>query len=267
MPRNALSASMQSPRIYLSRPLQPGTTVELDARAARHVVQVLRLRAGDAVTLFDGEGGQWQARLTRVARAGVLAEIGDFQDIEVESPLSIVLAQGISRGERMDYTIRKAVELGVTAIVPLVTERTQVKLTGDRLDRRMNHWLGIIIAACEQCGRNRLPALLPMRSLGAWLKETRPGGHRLMLDPRGDTDVAGLGPPVDRFCLLIGPEGGFSESERQAAGRAGYAGLRLGPRVLRTETAALAAIAALQATCGDFRQPDSSNRPPGSPGP
>ncbi len=244
---------MRTTRIYLPVPLREGATVELDERARRHAVTVLRLRAGDELTLFNGEGGEWRARLEEVSKRSVRARIGQALAPagDTESPLRITLLQGISRGERMDFTIQKAVELGVSRIAPVVTERTQVRLSGERLERRLHHWRGVLIHACEQCGRDRLPLLETPRPLAEALAESDEPG--LLLDPRGDRAITDLPQRMTRVRLLIGPEGGLSDRERSMAREASFEGLRLGPRILRTETAALAAIAALQACLGDFR--------------
>ena len=243
---------MRRTRIYLPVPLREGATVELDERARRHVVTVLRLRTGDELLLFNGKGGEWRARLEQVSRQSVTAKVEEaLPTHDTESPLRITLLQGISRGERMDFTIQKAVELGVSRIVPVVTERTQVKLSGERLERRLRHWRGVLIHACEQCGRDRLPVLEAPRPLAEALAESDEPG--LLLDPRGDRRITDLPEGMAGLRLLIGPEGGLSDRERSMAYEAGFEGLRLGPRILRTETAALAAIAALQSRFGDLR--------------
>lgn len=243
---------MPAPRIYLPASLAPDGEVELDARAAGHAVRVLRLRAGDDVVLFNGDGNDYAAKLIDVRRERVLCRIDTVRVRATESPLTIELAQGISRGERMDYTIQKAVELGVQRIVPLATERSQVKLSGEREEKRLSHWRGIILHACEQSGRSRIPELLPVQKLDQWLAARTHGGHALLLDPEGDVSVSGLAGPVEAVSLLVGPEGGLSMAERALAAGAGFLRLQLGPRVLRTETAAVAALAALQGIWGDL---------------
>lgn len=241
---------MRIPRIFHPEPLVAHSPVTLDDNAARHVARVLRLGIGAELALFDGNGGEYPATIAELDKRRVIVELGDQRNIEVESPLTITLAQGISRGERMDYTIQKAVELGVSRIVPLSTERSVVNLKGDRLEKKHAHWHGVIISACEQCGRNTLPELLQQQSLDEWLAR-RPHGSGLLLDHRAEASLGSL-QIGQQITLLIGPEGGLSEQEQQRASDAGYQGIRLGPRVLRTETAALTALAALQSHWGDL---------------
>lgn len=241
---------MRIPRIFHPRPLSPHSRIALDESAARHVAKVLRLGNGATLRLFDGQGGEYPALIEEIGKREVIVALGEHAPIEVESPLMVTLAQGISKGERMDFTVQKAVELGVQRIVPLDTERSVVNLKGERRERKLEHWRGVIISACEQCGRNTLPELLPMQSLASWL-ETPQAGLPLLLDHRADSRIATLDKP-QALTLLIGPEGGLSEKEREQAYAAGYTGLRLGPRVLRTETAALTALAAMQSHWGDL---------------
>lgn len=241
---------MRIPRIYQAQRLVENSRITLEEGAARHVARVLRLGQGAPLRLFDGRGGEFAATIVESSKREVNVTVGEYSGAEVESPLGMTLAQGISKGERMDFTIQKAVELGVQRIVPLQTERSVVNLKGERRDKKLEHWRGVIISACEQCGRNTLPELLPMQSLCAWL-ETPLRGSGLLLDHRADSTIGSLSRP-DALTLLIGPEGGLSEGERHAARAAGYTGLRLGPRVLRTETAALAALSALQSRWGDL---------------
>lgn len=242
---------MRIPRIFHSQVLVPNTSIVLDGNAGRHVAKVLRLGNGAPLRLFDGQGGEFNALIKEIGKREVIVTVGEHRAIEVESPLKVTLAQGISKGERMDFTIQKAVELGVQRIVPLDTERSVVNLKGERRDKKLDHWHGVIISACEQCGRNTLPELLPMQSLNSWLAIPQ-AGTGLLLDHRAHGTVTTLEKPT-AFTLLIGPEGGLSETERTKAYEAGYTGLCLGPRVLRTETAALTALAALQSQWGDLR--------------
>lgn len=244
---------MPTPRIYLPTNLQVGAEATLDARALGHVVRVLRLCVGDTVVLFNGDGNDFTAELIEVRKDHALCRVHATHSCMTESPLSIELAQGISRGERMDYTIQKAVEMGVQRIIPLSTERSQVKLSGEREEKRLQHWQGIILHACEQSGRSRIPELLPVQRLDQWLNKRTPVTHALFLDPEGSVSVGSLCAPVDSLSLLVGPEGGLSSHERELAKLAGYLRLRLGPRVLRTETAALTALAAIQSIWGDLR--------------
>lgn len=214
---------------------------------------MLRLRAGEELILFNGEGGEWRARLRVSHRDRCEVEPLEYVDAERESPLQITLLQGISRGERMDFTLQKATELGVHRIVPVFCERTQVKLSGERLDRRMAHWQGVVVHAAEQSGRTRLPVLEKARPFAAALSSAGEA-LSLLLDPGEATTPDRLAPPEHgRIVLLAGPEGGFSERERRQARASGFRGLRLGPRILRSETAALAALAAFQALWGDWR--------------
>ena len=244
---------MPTPRIYLPATLTPGTEAELDTRAAGHAVRVLRLRIGDALVLFNGDGNDYAAELVEARKDEARVRVLSARARPGESPLSIELGQGISRGERMDYTIQKAVELGVQCIAPLDTERSQVKLSGEREEKRLQHWGGIILHACEQSGRSRIPELQPVQRLERWLAAQADATHRLFLDPEGDVCVKDLTGPVAAVSLLVGPEGGLSPAERELAVAHGFLRLRLGPRILRTETAALTALAALQGIWGDLR--------------
>ena len=207
---------------------------------------MLRLRPGDAFVAFDGSGVDWPATLLDGARART--GVGVRHDNE--SPLMVTLVQGISRGERMDWTLQKAVELGVSHVVPVVAERTTVRLEGAREDKRVAHWRGVMIAACEQSGRSVVPGLAPVTSLAAWLE--RLAGPALVLDPEATTGLAAYAGHAPAFTVLVGPEGGFSAAELGAARAAGCSAVRVGPRVLRTETAGIAALAALQALFGDL---------------
>lgn len=241
---------MRIPRIFHPETLAPTTQYTLDANAARHVAKVLRLVPGAALRLFDGNGGEYSATISDIEKREVIVTTGAYQSIDVESPLLVTLAQGISKGERMDFTLQKAVELGVQRIAPLETEHSVVNLKGERRERKLEHWRGVIISACEQCGRNTLPELLPVQSIDKWLGTTQQG-LLLLLDHRATNSIRNLSKTAE-ITLLIGPEGGLSENERNKAYQSGYSGLRLGPRVLRTETAALTALAALQSHWGDL---------------
>lgn len=245
---------MRIPRIHTPGPLAAGVPVALNEGAANHVVRVLRLTPGAPLVLFDGCGGQWRARLDTVGKRTAIALPEVHEPADTESPLAVVLAQGIARGERMDYALQKAVELGVQAIQPVYTLRSGVQLDAERLDKRLAHWRGVIVAACEQCGRNRIPALAaPVRFddyLGA--THTPAAGLRLALDPLAACGLRELAPPAGPVTLLVGPEGGLADAELAAAAAVGWTGIRLGPRVLRTETAGVAALAALAALWGDL---------------
>ncbi len=242
---------MSSPRFYLDQPLAPGARFSLPPGPARHAARALRLAAGDAITLFNGRGGEYAARIERIHKDEVAVSIGGFADVERESPLRVMLAQGISSGERMDYTLQKAVELGVAAIQPIAAKRSVVKLAGERADKRIAHWQGVVASACEQCGRNQVPTVAPPLTLAHWLGQH--GAQRLLfLSPLAEARLADLPAPSDVDCLVAGPEGGFEADEIAALNAAGALAVRLGPRVLRTETAALAALAAMQTLWGDF---------------
>lgn len=242
---------MSAPRFYLDQPLAAGARFSLPPGPARHAARALRLAAGDTVTLFNGTGGEYDARIERIQKDEVAVSIAGFRDIERESRLQVVLAQGISSGERMDYTLQKAVELGVAAIQPLATKRSVVKLAGERSERRVAHWQGVVASACEQSGRNRLPPVAQPMSLANWLGARAPG-RLLFLSPLAEVRLAELPPPDGADTLVAGPEGGFEADELAALAAARAVPVRLGPRVLRTETAALAALAAMQTLWGDF---------------
>jgi len=246
------ACSLSVPRIYLPVPLQSGTEVMLDARAAQYVVRVLRLKAGAQLILFNGEGGEYAATLQPVSGATAKAAVGDFIARDAESPLTVTLAQAISRGERMDYAIQKAVELGVSHIQPLVTEFCVVKIHQERVDKRLAHWQGIIISACEQCGRTRVPAISAPAPFARWLADCT-SSVKLVLDPYATQGLSQLPQPAGDITLLIGPEGGLSDAELAQAQHVGFIPVRLGARMLRTETAPVAALAAVQTLWGDLR--------------
>lgn len=246
---------MRIPRVYYPGALSPGTTVALNDRAAGHLLRVLRLPAGAPVTLFNGRGGEYRAELQPSGKRACSARIISHDPAEIESPLRITLGQSVARGARMDYLLQKAVELGVTAIVPLISENSTVRLTPERQAVRFEHWKGVCASACEQCGRNRLPDLVPPRPLAAWLsRDDEPSRHalKIVLDPAGEQRLARLPRPGDEVILLSGPEGGFTPAEIAASVQNGFVRLRLGPRILRAETAPLAAITAMQTLWGDF---------------
>jgi 16S rRNA (uracil1498-N3)-methyltransferase len=221
---------------------------------ARHVARVLRMKAGAPLTLFNGDGAEYAAVITHAAKGTVSVRIGEAGAVARESPLQVILAQGVSRGERMDYTVQKAVELGVARIEPVTTSRGVVRLDAARARQRADHWQAVAVSACEQCGRNRVPDVAPVERLRDWLARRRGGSFAtgILLDPDAGRRLTELPRPPGGVTLLAGPEGGLADDERQDAMRAGFVAVRLGPRVLRTETAALAALAALQALWGDF---------------
>lgn len=238
-----------APRLYCAEALSPGATVELPERAARHVT-ALRLRAGDAVTLFAGDGHESAAVIAAIGKRGVFASVHDRRAVDRESPLAVHLAQGICAGDRMDLVLQKATELGVASLQPVVTARSVVRLSSERRERRETHWQNVVIAACEQCGRNRVPPVAPSLACGEYFAALPAAGTRILLVPDGEAALRSLAvaPPV---AVLIGPEGGLTPEERRIAAAAGYLTVRFGPRILRTETAPLAALAALQALYGD----------------
>jgi 16S rRNA (uracil1498-N3)-methyltransferase len=238
-------------RVFVEEPLAAGQPGTLQGTAANHVMRVLRLREGDALTLFDGRGGEYGARVASFRKDSVQVEVLEHRPIERESSLRLTLAQGISRGERMDWVMQKATELGVTRIVPVTTERTMVKLDERQTERKLQHWRGIVIAACEQSGRNRVPEVAEPVAYYEVIRSFEPSTTRVLLSPTGTLRASEL-PRSDHIAMLIGPEGGLSENEQEAAVAAGFQQVRMGPRVLRTETAAIAALAALQHDFGDI---------------
>lgn len=244
---------MSAPRFYCPPPLSSGATFELPPQAAHHASRVLRLRAGDAVQLFDGLGNALDAKIYEIKGKHVqLHELQTCMD-DAESPLRIVLAQAMSSSEKMDWVVQKATELGAAEIHPVQTQRSVARLSGARAEKRTAHWRGITIAASEQCGRNVLPQVHAPLELAAWLEQARNlPGSRFVLLPEGSTALHKQPPPQDSITLLIGPEGGFSEDEIKMIHMAGFIPIRMGKRVLRTETAAMAGIAALQTLWGDF---------------
>jgi 16S rRNA (uracil1498-N3)-methyltransferase len=242
---------MSPPRFYLDQTLAPGARLMLPPGPARHAARALRLAPGDTLVLFNGRGGEYAAQIERIQKEDVAIRVTGFDDVERESPLQVLLAQGISSGERMDYTLQKAVELGVGAIQPIAAKRSVVKLAGERIERRVAHWRGVVSSACEQCGRNRTPFVAEPQSLADWLGSS-PQGRLLYLSPDAKARLAELSPPAGPQVLVAGPEGGFEGEEIAALEAAGAVPVRLGPRVLRTETAALAALAAMQTLWGDY---------------
>jgi 16S rRNA (uracil1498-N3)-methyltransferase len=245
---------MAPPRFFIPAGLAPGpagATVVLHEAAAHHATRVLRLAVGDALTLFDGTGGEYAVTLVHVDKRGASARVDAFLPIDRESPLAVTLAQGIAANDAMDYAIRKATELGVTSIQPLVTARSAPLPPGERGDRRLAHWRGVAIAACEQCGRNRVPEVLPPQGVTEWLGGWK--GSGIVFAPAAERSLAALAQPPAPLALLIGPEGGFDERELRAGLARGFHPVRFGPRVLRAETAAAAALAVLQSMWGDGR--------------
>jgi 16S rRNA (uracil1498-N3)-methyltransferase len=243
---------MSAPRFYVDGPLAAPTTVTLPAGVAHHVLRALRLREGDELVLFDGRGGEYAGKLA-VSGKQAFAVLERFDPREAESPLPVTLVQALAGGDKMDWVVEKAVELGVAAIQPVQSERSVVRLQGERADKRRAHWQAIAVAASEQCGRNRVVPVQPILRLDEWLAQPlAAGAAHLVLHPDESAPLWERLPAPQPVVLLIGPEGGWSEREVQAARAAGYLPARCGPRVLRTETAGLAVLAALQARHGDF---------------
>ncbi|MEY0233719.1 16S rRNA (uracil(1498)-N(3))-methyltransferase [Providencia manganoxydans] len=242
---------MRIPRIYHPEPLQTNTTIALDDDAANHVGRVLRMTAGQKLELFDGTNQVFSAEISEASKKKVSVNIVSSQFDDRESPLDLHLGQVISRGEKMEFTIQKSVELGVNTITPLLSERCGVRLDGERLEKKLLQWQKIAIAACEQCGRNRIPQIRPIQSLEAWCSEDD-GGFKINLHPRATQSINTLPAELNKVRLLIGPEGGLSDEEIAMTANYQFTDILLGPRVLRTETTALTAITALQVRLGDL---------------
>ena len=242
---------MRLTRIHVDVALAPGVRVALPEAAAAHLVRVLRLQPGDACVLFNGDGHDYDARIDAIGKRGAGAEVLTARAVDNESPLRITLLQGIARGEKMDWILQKATELGIAEVLPVASERSEVKLDAARADKRLAHWRSVVVSACEQSGRARVPGVAAPQSLASALA-TGPAMPGYLLDPFADQAIAGLPAAMDQCTLAVGPEGGWSARDREQLLAAGFVGLRLGPRVLRTETAGIAAIAALQSRAGDL---------------
>ncbi|MAH32086.1 MAG: 16S rRNA (uracil(1498)-N(3))-methyltransferase [Marinobacter sp.] len=242
---------MRIPRIFTNSPLAVGSQCQLDDNAANHVGRVLRMQAGQALLLFNGDGHDYHATITEAGKKHVLVAVTEAAGNETESPLRVVLAQTLSKGDRMDYAVQKAVEMGVSEIVPLTTERCDVKLKGDREDKRLRHWQQVAISAAEQCGRARVPEIQPVMTVQQWLEHARACDLRLVLHHRTERSLNTLEKPSS-IALMIGPEGGLTAEEIALAEDNGFLPVALGPRVLRTETAPVAAIALCQWLWGDI---------------
>ena len=236
-------------RFYLDQSLRPGSTCVLPEDTAHHALHVLRVRAGDDVTLFNGRGGEYRSRIAAIERLKVLVDVLSHDPVERESPLRVTLVQGVSAGEKMDFTIRKAVELGVAGIRPVLAAASVARPKGERAAARQAHWQRVAISACEQCGRNRIPAVLPLIAASDYRDDLKE--MKILLSPRSELPFSKI-TFGESTVLAAGPEAGFSAEEEAAFVRCGFVPARLGPRVLRTETAALAALAALNALRGDF---------------
>jgi len=241
---------MRVPRVFTAAP-DAERRIALDPQASRHLLRALRLRVGASVTAFDGSGVEYDARLEHAVKNQAVLVVEAERAVSLESALGVTLVQGICRGERMDYTVQKATELGATRIVPVACARTAVRLDAERARKRHRHWHAVMVSACEQCGRAVLPGLDPVQSLEGWLHGAGRAATGVMLDPGADRGLRDL-TASSEVMLLAGPEGGLNERERGLAAEHGFAGVRLGSRVLRTETAAVAGLTAVQALWGDL---------------
>jgi 16S rRNA (uracil1498-N3)-methyltransferase len=257
---------MRVSRLYTPALLAIGKLIELDDDNGHYVRTVLRLKKDDQIILFNGHGGEYLCTVAEVSRKAVLIAVGQWADRSVESPLQVILGLGISRGDRMDLTVQKAVELGINQITPLLTERCVVQFKGEKRPQRLLHWQKIVQHAAEQSGRTVLPPLLEIEALQNWVGQQQ--GLKVFLDPYAETTLTELKPEDMKTCpehgrrvtLLTGPEGGFSDQERSLAKAAGFIPVRLGARILRTETASLAALAAVQLLWGDFGRQEGSQQ-------
>lgn len=243
---------MSTPRFYCPAKLATGAIISLPENDATHAAKALRMQSGDKLVVFNGDGNDYHAEILRISKQDVTAKILEAWEVDRESPLSITLVQAISGGERMEFTLQKAVEMGVNRIQPVAAERSVVKLSGERSDKRREHWQNVVIAACKQSGRAVIPEVAPIQGFTEWLGMPSDFALKLMLSPEGEQTLHDLPKPQGNICLLIGCEGGFSSTEQQNAVLCGFVPARLGKRILRTETAALAAIAALQTLWGDY---------------
>ncbi|MCB5188564.1 16S rRNA (uracil(1498)-N(3))-methyltransferase [Methylobacillus caricis] len=243
---------MSTPRFYCPHPLSPGAHIDLPGNAAVHASRALRMQAGDQAILFNGDGHNYLSEFTSMSKNSVHATILSAAPAETESPLNITLAQAISSGDRMDFTIQKAVEMGVRAIQPIASRRSVIKLSGERAEKRREHWQNVVISACEQSGRATVPLVAMPISLAEWLSQKPDAGTFITLAPGSERVLTDLAPPAGDICFLIGAEGGFTDEEIELAANHGFTTVRMGKRILRTETAALAALAAMQILWGDF---------------
>ena len=249
---------MSAPRFYCPEGLSPSTPLTLPEAVTRHAIKALRLQVGAPLRLFNGQGGEYEAVITQITKSETIASIGAWHDHEAESPCQITLIQALQAADKMDFTLQKAVELGITAIQPVSSRRSVVRLSGEREQKRLQHWEGVVISACEQCGRNRIPSVAPVFDLLDWLALPISAGPwakplRLMLAPGAAQPLTQIPPPTGPIELLVGTEGGLDPAEIKAAQQNGFLPVTLGPRILRTETAGLAALAAIQTLWGDFK--------------
>lgn len=238
------------PRIFTVEPLALQQAVELDAQASTHLIRVLRMQEGDQVRLFNGDGNEYLASITNAGKKAAQLVVNEISCEDPKVSLPLHLGQVISKGDRMDFTIQKATELGITEITPLWSERCDVKLKGERLEKKLDHWRKVAISACEQCGRNQVPIIHPPKHAHEWAATTE-SDIKLVLHTRDQKALSDLQTP-NSIALLVGPEGGFTDQEVDVCIQHGFTGLTLGPRILRTETAALAALSLLQYLWGDF---------------
>jgi 16S rRNA (uracil1498-N3)-methyltransferase len=243
---------MRLTRVFIDGDLALGQRLTVEGSAGNHIVRVLRSRVGDELTLFNGRGGEYGASIDEIRRDTVQVNVREHRDQERESAFELTLAQGISRGERMDWVVQKATELGVTRIVPLFTERSVVHLDEKQAAKKVQHWRGIAVSACEQCGRNVVPEITSPIALYELLEKPVGKGISLLLSPNGEQRVDDLAGSPPGATVLIGPEGGLARVEQDAALRSGFQAVRMGPRVLRTETAAVCALTLLQQKFGDL---------------
>lgn len=247
---------MRIPRLHVDATLKTGATLEIDGNTFQHITRVLRLKPGAQLIVFNGADGEYRALLNAVDRKTCKVTVGEYRDHSPESPLQITLIQGVSRGERMDYTLQKSTELGVSVIRPLITERTVVRIDEQRTAKRMAHWQKIVVGACEQSGRTRVPDVLEPLTMAQWLGLAKPGADEmaLVLDGNGNQSLPMPAACPRQVSVVVGPEGGLTEEEVAACNAHGYTPARLGPRTLRTETAAVTALSIIQFQWGDLAQ-------------
>jgi len=237
-------------RLYLPQTLTSGSTLDLPDEAFRHLVQVLRMQTGESLTVFNGQGGEYAATLATASRKGATLSIGEHNPVSREAPIHVTIAQCVSKGDRMDYALQKSTELGAAGFIPLLSARGVVKLDGERWEKKVEHWRGVVVGAAEQSGRTQVPTVTAPETLERFVAAPREG-LKLILAPGGDCSLAAL-PITSTLTALVGPEGGFSPQELDLADRHGWQRVGLGPRILRTETAPVALLAALMALHGDF---------------
>ncbi len=252
------SSAKMFPRFYCTEAMQADHVIELPINTRHHTTRVLRLKQGNIITLFNGKGGEFLAQIEHISKSRTTVKINKFCEIERESPLNIELAQAICANEKMDWIIQKSVEFGINYIQPVTTKRSIVRLSPERASKRHHHWQQIAIAACEQCGRNRIPTVLPLKPLPDWLNNKKtnktPQQHYFLLSTTATESIKNFPslPANSKLTILVGPEGGLTPEEEATALFAGFTSLRMGKRILRTESAALATVAAMQTLWGDF---------------